>query len=400
MRPLPKGWRWVKIREHTQEVASFNPRTFPDEKFNYIDITSVDNTQKRVVGFKTYETDKAPSRAKYIVGENDIIVSTVRPNLNAVALINKDQEGWVCSSGFCVVRLRSDQHSQYYFRLLTSPYFINRVSALVQGAMYPAISDSDVLETPIPLPPTSDKQIAIASELERKLNQVESMRQTAKRQFEAAEAIRMATIRDVFAGLQDTKPVPVRQVTKLVIDGPHVTPEYTQDGIPFVTVLNIRHRQLDFTGVKSISHKDHKEFCKRGKAERGDILMTKDGTLGVPCLVTTEKEFSFFVSVALLKPDCGKILPEYLFYALDSPLVRKRVDERAAGAGLKHIVIQEIKSLEIPFLQDKGKQQEIVRTLDKRVGAGKRMEQASDKLMEAVQALPGPILRQAFDFGE
>lgn len=196
---LPVGWKWKTIKDVIENnIQVFNPENYDNEKFIYIDISSVDNVSKKILNANQVLVKDAPSRAKSILKENDIIISTVRPNLNAVILVDKSRVGNICSSGFCVIRLKNGYHAPYFFYYLTSPYFVEAVSNMVQGAMYPAISNDDVKDFSIPLPPSLSDQIAIAAELERKIAELEKARQTAQRQVEAIEALPGAILREVF----------------------------------------------------------------------------------------------------------------------------------------------------------------------------------------------------------
>ncbi len=90
-RPLPKSWRWVQLREVCEErTGTRDPRTEPERPFRYVDITGVDNKAKRIVAPKTLSGRDAPSRARQIIRAGDVLVSTTRPNLNAVALVPSD----------------------------------------------------------------------------------------------------------------------------------------------------------------------------------------------------------------------------------------------------------------------------------------------------------------------
>lgn len=196
---LPDGWRWETIRNNMENsIEIFDKASYSGDGFYYIDITSIDNINKRIFGVKQIPVGDAPSRAKYTVRENDIIVSTVRPNLNAVALIDKNYDGYICSNGFCVVRLKKDQHPPYYFYFLMSPCFVETVSKKVQGTMYPAINDDYVKDFEIPLPLTLSDQTRIATELERKMAEIETMRQAADSELEAISSLPGAILREVF----------------------------------------------------------------------------------------------------------------------------------------------------------------------------------------------------------
>jgi restriction endonuclease S subunit len=141
----------------------------------------------------------------------------------------------------------------------------------------------------------------------------------------------------------------VESVTTKVIDGPHLTPNYQERGVPFVTVKNISSGKLDLTNTKFITADDHADFCMRGKAEHGDILYSKDGSIGHTCVVPKEYDFSFFVSVALLKTNKELIYPEYLNAVLQSTLIKTQTELMSEGSGLKHMVLRSIKALKIPL---------------------------------------------------
>jgi len=196
---LPPNWQWVHVNEVVSpKIDLFDKETFPKADFRYIDITSVDNAAKRVVSPRTIPTKTAPSRATYIVHTGDILIATVRPNLNAVAKIEPVYDGAVCSSGFCVLRFKEGFCADYFFYFFLSPQFVSAVTELVQGAMYPAISDDDVKAFRVPAPVTLDDQMNVAAKLEAKWQALQALRSAAAKQFEAATALPVATLREFF----------------------------------------------------------------------------------------------------------------------------------------------------------------------------------------------------------
>jgi len=85
-----------------------DPRVAPDEFFNYVDISGIDREEKIVAKVKTLKGMDAPSRARRVIRTGDVLVSTVRPNLNAVVLIPDELGNQICSTGFCVLRANQD----------------------------------------------------------------------------------------------------------------------------------------------------------------------------------------------------------------------------------------------------------------------------------------------------
>ncbi len=92
-------------------------------------------------------------------------------------------------------------------------------------------------------------------------------------------------------------------------------------GVPFISVKDMSSGKLIFGATKFISKKEHNELYKRCNPERGDILLSKVGTTGIPVLIDTDLEFSLFVSIALLKFNHNHINPHFFISLINSPLV-------------------------------------------------------------------------------
>lgn len=151
-------YQQVKLDElcvHKIETISSDENGLID----YFDIASIDNTKKKIISHQSLKIEEAPSRAKQIVQLNDILVSTVRPNLNAIAMVdNKTKNKMVASTGFCVLRASEKIEPRYLFYFVQSPTFINSMTAQATGASYPAVSNSIVKSSHIPLPDLSTQR--------------------------------------------------------------------------------------------------------------------------------------------------------------------------------------------------------------------------------------------------
>jgi type I restriction enzyme S subunit len=138
-------------------------------------------------------------------------------------------------------------------------------------------------------------------------------------------------------------------VCTLITDGTHLTPKYIERGIPFISVKNLSSGELSFEDTKFISLDEHVELSKRCKPEQNDILLTKIGTTGIAVTVNADKEFSIFVSVALLKFINQKVYPYFLENLINSPLVRKYSKDGTEGVGNKNLVLRKIRDFIIPL---------------------------------------------------
>ena len=157
LRPLPGGWRWIRLDEVCEGPGTRDPLSEPDKPFQYVDITSVDAITKKIVAPKTLLGRVAPSRARQVICAGDVLVATTRPNLNAVALVPQELDDQICSTAFCVLRPKDNLDPSYLFAFVQSAEFARSLSELVTGALYPAVSDKQVRAQPIPLPPLDEQ---------------------------------------------------------------------------------------------------------------------------------------------------------------------------------------------------------------------------------------------------
>ena len=195
---LPKGWRWVRLGEICEEkTGTRDPRLTPNKHFYYVDISSIDNKTKRIADPKKLFGRDAPSRARQVVHIGDVIVSTTRPNLNAVAFVPKELDKQICSTGFCVLRSGKQLNSDFLFAFVQSHEFVENLSSLVKGALYPAVTDSQVHSQTIPLPPLSEQK-CIAAILTEQIATVEKARIAGETELEAVEALPASYLREIF----------------------------------------------------------------------------------------------------------------------------------------------------------------------------------------------------------
>ncbi|WP_150312989.1 restriction endonuclease subunit S [Enterobacter hormaechei] len=167
---LPEGWVNTTIGDISVKCSQRVPDE--NEQFIYVDIGSINRELKLIENPQYLIGKDAPSRARKEIKAHDIIVSLTRPNLNAVALVSEKYDEQIASTGFEVIRPTLVE-SRYIFALVRSRHFIDSISGLVQGALYPAAKSSDVQSYEFPLPPLAEQKI-IAEKLDTLLAQVES----------------------------------------------------------------------------------------------------------------------------------------------------------------------------------------------------------------------------------
>ncbi len=168
--------------------------TRPDFLFNYIALEDVDRGFLRSHSEQLFAS--APSRARRKLRPNDVLVSTVRPNLQSHLLFKGEVGRWVCSTGFCVVRCREGiTHPGYVLFHLFAGCVNRQIDALLTGSNYPAINSGDVRALQIPVPPHPE-QTAIAEVLTEMDGELAGLEQRR----EKTRALKQAMMQELLTG--------------------------------------------------------------------------------------------------------------------------------------------------------------------------------------------------------
>ena len=180
-----KNWEIKKIEDCVlNNVKNINLKT--NGRISYIDISSIDNKKNKILSYKEYDNiNEAPSRAKKILNENDILISTVRPILKNIAIFNKKKsELTIASTGFCILRSKNTINSKYIFEIIKSDNFTETLIKKQIGANYPAVSDRDIKSIKIPVPP-----IELQNKFAERIEKIEKLKFEIEKSIEEAQKL-------------------------------------------------------------------------------------------------------------------------------------------------------------------------------------------------------------------
>lgn len=299
MSSIPNTWESDRLKDVAAVNVSSLPADTPaDYEFDYLEISNVD--YHGIVDPKAIERlryEDAPSRARRRISANSTAISSVRPNLQAIAFVADARADFVCSTGFNVVEPRPTKLSpKFAYYVLISENARQYFEAAATGVGYPAVGDKQFNSIAIPLPPLPEQQ-RIAAFLDASCMAIDAAVAAKRGQLEILDALRKAVIqRAVTRGLSDNivlettgnvwiKSVP--QGWKLVclkriaeIQG-GLTLGKQYEGLlierPYLRVGNVQDGHLDLEDVSVIELPEN--VAARVELRPGDVLMTEGGDL-------------------------------------------------------------------------------------------------------------------------
>ena len=269
----------IAIREVAEGVATWNPLRSPaSDSFEYIDLGSVDQNNKQIRQTTLTRCSEAPSRARQLVKSADVLVATVRPNLNGVALVPDSLDGATASTGFCVLRpLPEKIDNRYLFNWVKSPAFITDMVRKATGASYPAVSDRIVLDSLIPFPPLpAQRRIAYILD---KADALRAQRRAALAELDSlTQSIFLTLFGDLVTnrkGWPETKTLgDVADIASGITKGRLLKGQATRE-VAYLAVSNVQDKALSMGVVKTIAATEAE--ITRFRLQKDDLLLTEGG---------------------------------------------------------------------------------------------------------------------------
>jgi type I restriction enzyme S subunit len=262
------------IAELIQPVLRADPAQLGVKKINYIDIASIDRETKNVSMTSYIDVLSAPSRARQLLTTNDVLVSTVRPNLNAVAIVPSHLNGSIGSTGFCVLRADTTRLlPEYLFYYSQTSTFVTNLTRIANGASYPAVSDDDILETTIPLPPVAEQD-----RITGLLKNADRLRRIRRFALQMCDEFLPAAFLEMFGDpVRNTKGWDVQLVSEIGEVQGGLQQIARREELPlkkrFLRVANVQRGVLNLSDIRKIGLTES-EF-RRTKLQKGDLLLVE-----------------------------------------------------------------------------------------------------------------------------
>jgi type I restriction enzyme S subunit len=324
--------------------------------------------------------------------EGDCLVSRLPDPVGRACILPDTGEKMITAVDCTIIRFDKQKVIPEFFNYYSqSDQYINDVDHETSGTTRKRISRSKLAEIEIPIPPLPEQQ-RIVHVLDEAFASIAQAKSNAERNLVNARELFETVLETAFDN-SDWEEKRLDEICE-VKDGTHDTPQYEEDGIPFVTQKNIREDGLSFDNTKFIALSDHEKYYKRSNVFFGDILISMIGAnRGMACLVDDKRVFSI-KNVGLIKSS-KNINQSYLLYFLKSPKAKKYISTNSKGGAQEFIGLTELRKFPILFAP-LTEQRAIVGRLEALSAETGRLEEIYEAKVEGLEELKKSVLGKAF----
>lgn len=316
-------------------------KLFGKRDFVYLDISSVENGTGKVNYGNIMNAIKAPSRARRVIQEGDVLLSTVRPNLKAFAYLDGLPDKVLASTGFAVLSAKEKVLPKYvYFLLLSDPLQMQMIERMGKGS-YPSINQNDVRKLIIPLPPL-DAQKEIVEQIEVKHRAIAHAKEVIKNLERERRYFGQALRK-----LKDVGWIKLGDICNLEYG-------YTDKAKDTGEARFVRITDINDSGhIKKTDQKfiNLTEDAKRFLLRRDDLLVARTGATYGKTAVFKENYQAVFASYLIrLSFKNGEVLPEYYWLFAQSDDYWRQAKKFMSGGAQQQFNANAIKKIEVPIV--------------------------------------------------
>ncbi len=186
----------------------------------------------------------------------------------------------------------------------------------------------------------------------------------------------------------------LNECCEIIQDGTHFSPKTSEGSYKYITSKHIKENFIELTNAKLISEKEHKKIYQRCPIKYGDVLFTKDGTIGLAALNNLTEEISLLSSVVMIRTNPSILLNIFLVHNILGPITQKEIFQSLTGTALKRITLNDTKKLRIllPPLPEQRKIAAILSSVDDAI-------QATKSVIEKTRRLKRGLMQQLLTRG-
>ena len=351
-------WKEYKLGELVQTNKKSIDSDYPFEETEYLDTGSI--TRGKIESFQKYKLSEAPSRAKRLVVQDDIIYSTVRPIQRHYGFIDNPLSNLVVSTGFATITCEKDKlNPKFLYYLLSNDDTVEYLDVIAEASTsaYPSLRPSDIenLEIAIPGLPEQKSIASILSSLDDKIDLLHCQNATLEKIAETL--FRQWFVEDAKEEWECYK---LKDLVKHVKPGTNFQPKRIEYGIPFLNVRNLNNGFIDLSDTTKISKEEYQRVHKNWEPEENDILISRIGTLGIVAVIQGS-DLPVAVHYNMINLKAKTISYQFLYFLLKSQLFKEKYFSNVRQSVQEYVTIEDTENVEIslPIGTDLFKEHEI-----------------------------------------
>ncbi len=341
---IPQHWEVKKIKyiSKLQGGFAFKSDSFTDSGIPIIRIGDI----KPIIDFDGCKNipEQLAVPKKFVLQKNDTLIALSGATTGKTTFVELEPKYSYINQR--VAKVGFD--NKLLFFNITSDFVHKLIMLTADGSAQENISNSQIENIDIAIPVSKPEQTAIAKYLDRKTAEIDQLIAQKKHLLRLYQEEKTALINQaVTQGLNpavtlkesgiewlgeipsEWKMISIKHlVSTKITDGPHETPNFVDDGIPFLSVESVQNNKLDFNKKRGFITKEaHEEYSKKCKPQRDDVFLVKSGsTTGKSTIVETDIDFNIWSPLCIIRSNPFKMIPRYTFLSLQSDYFRKFVE--------------------------------------------------------------------------
>jgi len=444
--PLPEGWVVTELGKvvdygRTQKVELKDV----DQSTWVLELEDIEKGTSKLLQ-RLNASERAFKSTKNKFESGDVLYGKLRPYLNKVIIAD---DGGVCTTEIIPLNAEPNVSNLYLFHWLKSKDFLDYVNEVSYGVNMPRLGTKDAIVAPIVIPPLAEQHV-IAEKLDTLLAQVDTTKAHLERIPDIIKRFRQSVLAAAVSGKltekwrddhrvgfgkyvinedEENKSLLLNTISSLqkkkssiecAIDSDYIfdlpdswafttwgkvsewiTYGFTKpmpksdSGIKLLTAKDVQYFQININDAGFTTNDAFESLSDKDRPIKGDLLITKDGSIGRAALVRTEEQFCINQSVAVCWLRSTKMNKDYLEYLANSEFTQKFVKDKAQGMAIQHLSIIDYAKCPLP-VPPKEEQNEIVRRVEELFAFADSIEQNANAALERVNNLTQSILAKAF----
>jgi type I restriction enzyme S subunit len=323
---VPSGWTTVRLGEIGETLIGLTYEPSSVQRSGTLVLRS-SNVQGGSLSFSDNVYVDCPIPDRIRVRDKDILVCVrngSRKLIGKSVMLDTRVVGETFGAFMAVFRSNANPYLRYFFE---SDDFKRQVDGHL-GATINQITNGSLKSFSVTLPDLREQR-----EIVERLGDADHLIAALERLIAKKQAIKQGMMQQLLAGLTRipgfTEPwsrSPIREIVSTpVTDGPHSTPEFLSDGIPFLSVNNLVGGRIDWSDLRYISRDDHEAFSRKCRPRRGDVLLGKAASVGKVAFLDSGREVNIWSPIALIRTD-PRHDSRFVYYQLQSRSTTRQID--------------------------------------------------------------------------